>query len=61
MDGVLGEVEDIYPKCGRVGFDRGWCVERLNGVRELEDELGLFREVFEAVLGVGREGRAGRG
>jgi hypothetical protein len=46
MDGVIGQVEDISPKGGGVTLDRDGSVHGLEGVRELEDELGMFMEVL---------------
>ena len=42
MNGIIGQVEDIYPEGGRVGLDRDGSVQRLECVRELEGELGLL-------------------
>jgi hypothetical protein len=56
MNGVIGQVEDIHPEGGGVVLDRGGNVHRLEGVRELEDELGRLREVLNHALGVGRGG-----
>ena len=42
MNGVIGQVEDIYPEGGWVGLDRDGSVQRLEGVRELEGELSLL-------------------
>ena len=49
-------MEDIYPEGGRVGLERDGSVQRLEGVRELEGELGLLGKVFEFAQGVGRGG-----
>jgi hypothetical protein len=46
MDGVIGQVEDIYPEGGWVILDRYGSVHGLEGVRELEDELGGLGEVL---------------
>jgi hypothetical protein len=46
MDGVIGQVEDISPRGGGVTLDRGGNVHELEDVRELEDELGRFKEVL---------------
>ena len=46
MNGVIGQVEDIHPEGGGVVLDRGGNVHRLEGVRELEDELCRLREVL---------------
>jgi hypothetical protein len=43
MNGVIGQVEDIYPGGEGVGLDRDGSVQRLEGVRELEDELSWFK------------------
>jgi hypothetical protein len=51
MNGVIGQVEDIYPKGGVVGLDRGGSVQWLEGVRELEDERSRLREVLDSALG----------
>jgi hypothetical protein len=52
-------VEDIYAEGGGVTLDRGGNVHRLEGVRELEDELGRFREVLYLAWGSGRGGLSG--
>jgi hypothetical protein len=56
MIGVIGQVEDIHPEGGGVVLDRGGNVHGLEGVRELEDEHGRFKEVLNPALGVGRGG-----
>ena len=56
MNGVNGQVEDIYLEGGRVRLDRDGGVQRLDGVRELKDELRLFGEVLESALWVSRGG-----
>jgi hypothetical protein len=56
MNGVIGQVEDIHPKEGGVVLDRDRNVHGLEGVRELEDELGRLKEVLKPALGVGRGG-----
>jgi hypothetical protein len=56
MNGVIGQVEDIYPEGGRVGLDPCGSVQGLQGVRELDDELSRFGEIFDSALGVGRVG-----
>jgi hypothetical protein len=49
----MGWVEDTYSKGGGVALDRGELVNKLEGVREVEEELREFREVFD-VGGMGR-------
>jgi hypothetical protein len=56
MNGVIGQVEDIYPEGRGVGLDRGGSVQWMEGVRELEDELSRLMEVLDSALGVGRGG-----
>jgi hypothetical protein len=55
MNGVIGQVEDIHLEGGGVTLDPGGNVYWLEGVRELDDELGRFREVL-FWLGGGVEG-----
>jgi hypothetical protein len=40
MDGLIRHVVDIYPKGGGVTLDRPGVVDCLQGVHELEEELG---------------------
>jgi hypothetical protein len=56
MNGVIGQVEDIHPEGGGVVRDWGGNLHWLEGVRELEDELGRLREVLNPALWVGRGG-----
>jgi hypothetical protein len=56
MNGVIGQVKDIHQEGGRVTLDRGGDVYMLEGVRELEKELGRFREVLYPTWGRGRGG-----
>jgi hypothetical protein len=49
-------VEDTYPEGGRVVLDLDGLARGLEGVSELEQKLGMFREVFYAG---GRGGRVG--
>jgi hypothetical protein len=51
MDGVIGQVENIYPEGGGFTLDRGGNVHMLEGVRDLEDELGRFMEVLYMAWG----------
>jgi hypothetical protein len=60
MNGVTGQVEDIYPEGGGVTLDRGGNVHGFEGVHELEDELGRFREVLYLAWRRGRGGSSGR-
>jgi hypothetical protein len=46
-DGVVGQVEDIYPVGGGVVLDRGWVFDWLQGVRKMEEKLGRLREVLD--------------
>jgi hypothetical protein len=55
MNGVIGQVEDIYPEGGGITLDRGRVVYWLHGVRKLEEKLGRLREVLD--MG----GQGGRG
>jgi hypothetical protein len=59
MNGVIGHVEDIHQEGGGVTLNMGGNVYRLEGVRELEDELGRFREVLYPTRGRGRWGLSG--
>jgi hypothetical protein len=51
MDGVVGQVEDIYQEGGGVILDRGGNVDWLDRVRKLEEELDRLRQVFHLVGG----------
>jgi hypothetical protein len=59
MDGIIGQVEDIYPGGGGVTLDRDGSVHGLEGVRELKDELGRLMEVLYLARWRGRGGLPG--
>jgi hypothetical protein len=59
MDGVIGQVEDIYPEGGGVALDRGGDVHRLDRVRKLEEELDRLGQVFHLAGGRSRLGGSG--
>jgi hypothetical protein len=61
MNGVIGKVEDIYPEGGGLVRDREWVVNWLEGVREREEEMCRFREVFDLEGHGRRVGGPGRG
>jgi hypothetical protein len=44
-------VEDIHPEGGGVVLDRDGNFHGLEGVHELEDELGRLKEVLNPALG----------
>jgi hypothetical protein len=57
--GVIGQVENIYPQRGGVALDRSGFVHWLDRVRELEEELDQFKQVFHLAGGWGRQGGTG--